>query len=632
MTKVELENLLAIALQELGIKSVKAEVLVPENSGHGDYATNVALRLASQLKKMPMDIALQVKSILEREKKQSESKSDNHNTHQKHQTKSAGIGKNSVLQDIEKIEVVPPGFINVYLTEANLITQMGELLKSGRAYGTAQKPTGQKIMVEFAHPNTHKAFHIGHLRNISTGEAIVRLLEAVGYTVIRANYQGDVGMHIAKALYALLENSKFKTQVSNISKKDIRAKVDFLGAAYAAGSQAFEADEAAKATIKDINALIYVSAQRFAKERGVDPGSTDYMSLVKNHRYPVEKVYQLWNATRQWSLNYFDIVYSRVGSKYQRFYFESECLSGVDLAKQAVVQGVLSHSEGAIIFDGKKHSLDTRVFVNNLGLPTYEGKELALSKMETTEFGILSKIIHVVGPEQSSFFQVTFKAEELLGFVPAGVQKHLAYGFVRLKHGKMSSRTGQVILGEWLLDEAKKEVQKILDQSINKYSKQQQSDIAERAAVAAVKYSFLKVATTSDIAFDFAESVNIHGDSGPYLMYTYARCQSVLKKAKIGPTFTKATAAKPIEPILNPEERQLARQLVYFPDIVRAAAENYAPSTICSYLFDLAQLFNTFYAKHTILESELRLTLTSAVAQVLRNGLYLLGIETVEKM
>ncbi len=661
MIKDEIKSLLNQVLAEIGACGIAVEITVPENSVHGDYTTNVALRLAGQLKKSPMDIALQVKEALEREKKLFESKHSDHNIYQEHQKESAVIVNNAVLQDIERIEIVPPGFINLFWSEAKLSSELSQLLDLGKSYGTVRKSIGQKIMVEFAHPNTHKAFHIGHLRNITTGEASVRLLEATGHEVIRANYQGDVGMHIAKALYGLLENSEIgpkfqkfyslsdpassagesrsvrKSSRLHSDDKLITERVDLLGQAYAVGSKAFEENEEAKAIIKDINALIYASAQKFAKERGRDPGSIDYLSLVANHRYPVEQIYQLWKATRQWSLDYFDIVYSRVDSKYQRFYFESECLSGVDLSRQAVVQGVLQQSEGAIIFDGKRYGLDTRVFVNNLGLPTYEGKELALAKMETTEFGKLTRIIHVVGPEQASFFQVSFKVEELLGFVPPGVQKHLIYGFVRLKHGKMSSRTGKVILGEWLLDEAKKEVQKILDQSIKKYPKKQQNDIAEKAAIAAVKYAFLKVTTTSDIAFDFAESVNIHGDSGPYLQYTYARCKSVLRKSHL----SDLSNLSDLE--MNTEERRLARQLIYFPEIVADAAANYAPSTLCTYLFDLAQMFNTFYAKHPILvkvgsqslahgQANLRLALTGAVAQVLGNGLYLLGIETVEEM
>lgn len=671
--KQQVQQLLEHALVGMGITDTVPVVDVPENPEHGDYTTNIAMLLSKRLGQSPVKIALDLKNAI-----------------RKDQTLSyAGI--------IDHVEIAGPGFLNIYLSEASLINQLGEVLKNKKTYGFVTKSsfsegtpaslklktgtktgskitgkisgdlsagtvstTGQKqgknlrktaadknterqnasdmhnvpqdfipekakkrIMVEFAHPNTHKAFHIGHLRNITTGESIVRLFESQGHQVFRGNYQGDVGMHIAKALYALLELPPYKEQRQKVT--GIHQRVEFLGKAYAAGSAMFEQDPNAQAFIKDLNALIYASAQRFAREEGRDPGTTDYVALVQNHRYPIETVYTLWKKTRQWSLDYFETVYKRVYTHYDRLFFESECLSGVDRAKDAVQKGVLAESEGAIIFDGKSHGTDTRVFVNNLGLPTYEGKELALAAMETSEFGALDRLIHVVGPEQKSFFAVTFKVEELLGMVKPGMQHHLVYGWVRLKHGKMSSRLGNVILGEWLLDEAKKSIYKILEKSASTYSQEQKDDIAEKAAIAAVKYSFLRVGISSDIAFDLEASVSFDGDSGPYLQYTYARCKSVLRKANSeGGTVDHYQ--------LNPEERTLVRFILQFPDVVRDAAAAFAPNAICTYLFHLAQQFNLFYAKHPIVGNDLRLGLTSATAQTMKNGLSLLGIETMEQM
>jgi arginyl-tRNA synthetase len=270
------------------------------------------------------------------------------------------------------------------------------------------------------------------------------------------------------------------------------------------------------------------------------------------------------------------------------------------------------------------------VFVNSLGLPTYEAKELALSRMESTEFGTLSRIIHCVGPEQASFFIVTFKAEELMGYVPPGVQYHLAYGWVRLKHGKMSSRSGNVVLGEWLLNEAKASIYEILKQNESKYTKEEQDEIAEKGAVAAVKYAFLKVSTGQEIAFDLKESVSFDGDSGPYLLYSYARCKSVLRKAQSNGDQVSATATGTTG--MNTEERALARHIHFFPEVVRAAATDLSPNVLCTYLFTLAQTFNVFYQKHTIVGEPQRIALTGATAQALHNGLHLLGIATVERM
>jgi arginyl-tRNA synthetase len=234
----------------------------------------------------------------------------------------------------------------------------------------------------------------------------------------------------------------------------------------------------------------------------------------------------------------------------------------------------------------------------------------------------------MTGNEQSEYFKVMLAA--LLEINPdlAAKTRHLPFGMVRLTTGKMSSRTGDVITADWLIGEAQKRIYTILDSNKTNYSTKEKDDIAQKAAVAAIKYSMLRVNAISDIAFDIEASVSFEGDSGPYLQYTYARAKSVLRKSDKG----QGTVDKNSKVALNPEERILARQLMQFPDVVAEAATNFAPNTICTYLFHLAQEFNLFYAKHPIIGNDLRLTLTAATAQVIKNGLYLLGIETMEKM
>lgn len=647
-------------LKDLGVTGVTPEIVQSPDPEHGEYSTNIAMRLSKQLKKSPMDIALQVKEVISEQKTENRCESGNQKIGKQDQKKSEKKTGKSKLQDsklsetekaqvlsaIDRVEIVPPGFLNVFLTPFYLSNHVTKVLKDAERYGRRPKQTPlpltieesvntglNTVMVEFAHPNTHKAFHIGHLRNITTGESIVRLMEAAGYETIRANYQGDVGMHIAKALYGLLELSPYKDTWKQIT--GVKDRVEFLGKAYAAGSTAFEEDEQAKETIKDYNYLVYAAAERHSAERGLPKASTDYLFFVKGDKSRVDEVYEVWKETRQWSLDYFEHIYHRVGSRFDRYYFESECLSGVDKALDAVKRGILEESDGAVILNGEPYSLDTRVFVNSLGLPTYEGKELALSTIQTKEYDNLRHIIHCVGPEQSSFFAATFKAEELMGIVKPGVQYHLVYGWVRLKHGKMSSRTGQVVLGEWLLDEAKRSIYEILDKNRSDYPQNERDEIAEKAAVAAVKYAFLKVSTNQEIAFDLKESVAFDGDSGPYLLYTYARCKSVLRKATSASSSDLSHLSDLSSLGMNPEEKQITRLIAFYPEVVADAATNLAPNTLCSYLFRLAQAFNLFYQKYTILgaqEAPQRLALTAATAQVLKNGLNLLGIETVERM
>ncbi|MDP3998904.1 MAG: arginine--tRNA ligase [bacterium] len=617
MIKEQIAADLKKVLKTVGFDHLEVSFEHPAQESHGDYSTNVVLILWGKRKKEewesegfknPLDLAKKI----------------------------ADCYKSERPSYLEKIEVAPPGFINFWLAQDFLVDQVDQILREKDKFGHSTLKKRQKVMVEFAHPNPLKAFHIGHLRNITLGESIVRLLQAWGYDVVRANYQGDVGMHIAKAIYALLHVAPLKDDVLKV--KSVPKRVEFLGKAYTVGSLAFEEDEGAQEAIKDINYLVYASAEKFQKNKVVKSGSTDYLKFVHGRPEEVERVFELWKKTRQWSLDYFETIYKRVYSHFDRYYFESECLACVDLIKEAIEKRILEKHDGAVIFNGKKYDLDTRVFINSLGLPTYEAKELALAEKEFSEFGNLTRVIHVVGPEQSSFFKVTFKVEELLK--PdryKGKQYHLSYGWVRLKQGKMSSRTGNVVLGEWVLDETKREIK-------NQFPEMSE-ETAEMVAVGAVKYSMLKVSTTSEIAFSLEESISLEGNSGPYLQYAYVRTQSILAKLKTT-VEGKTSRRRPKTPdkflipsnfIINPEELSLLRTIYKFPEVAKGAAAGYAPNLICSYLFDLAQKFNLFYQKHPVLKAEgelrgFRLSLTVAAGQVIKNGLDLLGISVPEKM
>lgn len=465
------------------------------------------------------------------------------------------------------------------------------ILKNKENYGRGK--VKEKIIVEFAHPNTHKLFHIGHLRNITVGETLSRILEFSGSKVIRANYQGDVGLHIAKCLYGI--KLKGMKKFSSLDEK-----IRFLGGAYAKGSSLYEEDESARSEIIEINRKLYEK----------DP-----------------KIMKLWKETRKWSLEYFDRIYKRLYTNFDRLYFESEvAASGLKIAKQALKKGVLIKSEGAMIFDGEKHGMDKRVFVNQLGFPTYEAKELALAELEFSEFGKIDKCVHVAGPEQTSFFAGTLKVQEQLNPKKfGGKQFHLVYGWVNLKEGKMSSRLGKIIEGEWLLDELKKEV---LEQYLNKqkYNEKAKSDIAEAIAIAAAKYYMLKIEPIKDILFDTTQAISFEGDTGPYLQYTYARARSILQKSRKKPS-------KKI--IFENDEISIIKKISEFPWIIKKSAHEMKPNYLAKYLFELATLFNEFYhAKHVVgaeREEEL-LVLVSCVAIVLRTGLGLLGIKPLEKM
>jgi len=601
--KYQLQRALAkAAFKVAGVKMEPEEIVIehPENMEFGDYASNLVLILLSKIKTKSKTIKI-------------DQLADDF----------AKFLNQQNLDFIDKVSV-KNNFLNISIKFDYLITSLKQVINDSDNYGWGLGLKGKKILVEYAHPNTHKAFHIGHLRNITTGESLVRILEAGGAKVIRANYEGDVGMHIAKCIYGILLSKDYLKLLNNI--KTVQKKIDFLSSSYVKGNQAYETNKQANAAIKDINYLIYAAAQEYQEKKfGRKPGSTDYLKFVKGKAVEVEKVYDLWLKTRQWSLDYFETIYQRVDTKFDRYYFESECLAGIDESLKALKKGVLTKSKGAVVFKGEPYGLDTRVFINSKGLPTYEGKELALAPVQFSEHGHLDKLIHVVAPEHKSFFAVTFKVEELLG-IQKDQQYHLAYGWVRLKKGKMSSRQGNIILGEWLLDEAKKRIKKSFKTLDDK--------TAEMIAVGAVKYSFLKQGIGKDMAFDFEESISLSGDSGPYLQYTYARCQSVLARAKVKDFF--GFDLKNLK--LGLEEELLLRTCYIFPEIVAQAGEQYAPSLIGNFLHDLAQKYNTFYNKYKILKAEskdklyFRLLLTAVTAQIIKNGLYLLGIKAPEEM
>lgn len=561
-----IQKILQSAVEKAGYDSYEARVSQPSQKGFGDYSSPIALKIAKKEKLNPMDIAQK-------------------------------IVENVVKNDIAIFEIAKPGFINARVAESEKILFLTSILKDSLVYEPHSLGKEKKIMVEYAHPNTHKLFHIGHLRNITTGEVIARMFEAVGNTVVRVNYQGDVGLHIAKCLWRVKQITDKKGR-EFLREMDIKDKISFLGKSYAEGNSAYENEEEKKQEIISINRMIY-------QQNG------DILSL--------------WKETREWSLTYFNEIYQLLGTSYDKLYFESQFADrSLQIVQEAVQNGILEKSDGAIVLKGDSHGVDTRVFVNNLGFPTYEGKELGLAEKEFTDFGTLDKCIHVVAGEQTSFFKTTFKTQELINPEKYhGKQLHIIYGWVDVKGQKMSSRKGNIVEGTWLIQQVQEEIEKEFGSK---------SETALKLAIASIKYMFLKNGLQTDIAFDLSEAISIKGNSGPYLLYTYVRCLSILNK------FDGELHNVDGKEAVKAEENALLSHLIHYPEIVEEAAKGFAPNYICSYLYELAQTYNVFYQKLQILSCEgeqtkqFRLALTKAVSLILKKGLYLLGIETVEKM
>ncbi|MEI7579861.1 MAG: arginine--tRNA ligase [bacterium] len=585
----------------------------PKDRTKGDYSTNYAMQQAKKQGKNPLEIAIELANKLKTDPEFGDY--------------------------FEKIEAVRPGFINFSLKKAKVLVLLADQINTDNGTKYQEILAGKRISFEFAHPNPFKAFHIGHLRNIILGESIIRILEEVGAEVIRVNYQGDVGMHIAKSIWGILTLEKNQgIKMIDFENKNPKEKVGFLGKAYAQGATAYNENLAAKAEILCINALVYTAGQEIEEKKYQTKLKTDYKKLIPaDNKYDLKQIEKIWLTGRAWSLDYLrSNIYTRVYSHFVREYMESETMKlaedNISLAKDA---GILSESQGALIFAGEKYGLDTQVFVNSLGLPTYQGKELGLAPLEFGDHGTIDLSIHNVAVEQITFFKVTFKVKELLNPTKyQGKMYHNAYEFVGLKRGKMSSRTGNVVLAEDILDEAHQKIYQILKDRKG-FTDSEKQKIAEKVAIGAVKYSFLNISPFSYLAFDLETSLNFEGNSGPYLQYSFARANKLVKDAENQNVSTEKADLGYLE---SAEEIALAKQLISFPEAVIEAAKALSPNVITNFLFELAQLFNAFYKTNRILKEEnlnkqlARIELTRLTKNKLEKGLNLLGIKTVEKM
>ena len=539
--------------------------------------------------------------------------------------------KNKILSEdmIDRIEVVKPGFINFYLNKNYLLSELDRIVKEEKEYGKLKLWQGQKIVVEYTDPNPFKEFHIGHLYSNTVGESLTRLFESMGAEVKRADYFGDVGMHVAKSLWGLRQKmSRENTQLATLKVKTLKERIKYLGQAYAKGATAYEEDNKAKNEIKNINYLVYISAQNYMREKYNWEPQVNYKKYVQYKESELKEISEFYQIGREWSLSYFEEIYQRLGTKFDFYYPESISGEyGFKVVKEFAK--VFQKSEGAIIFDGEKYGLHKRVFINSLGLPTYEAKELGLSIKKYEDYQYDKSVI-VTGNEINEYFKVLLK---VLGEIKADLAKkttHIGHGMVRLPEGKMSSRTGKIKTGEWLIEEGKLKALELINS--DEFTDTDKEKLGEIVGIGAVKYALLKHGVGHDIEFDFKTSVSLEGNSGPYLQYTYARTRSVLRKVK---DYKSKVLINKLE--LNDQEISILRTIYKFSEVVTDSAESYSPNLICNFLFDLAQKYNSFYNDYPIIKSDkdikqFRLLLTVAVSQIIKNGLYLLGIKVPERM
>lgn len=537
-----------------------------DKNTEADYFSNVALVVSKQIGKAPQAVAEQLLVELE--------------------------GK---IDKVDKIEIAGPGFLNFYLNRDFFTEKITTVLKKGEEWGKNDSWSGKKVIVEYTDPNPFKEFHIGHLFTNAVGESIARLFMMNGADTKRVNYQGDVGMHVAYAIWGI-------GKIKDMAHKDeaVYLTPQTLGKAYAFGAKAYKEDEVAIQEIKTINKKIYDRSD--------------------------EEINKLYDLGRKISLEYFETIYEKVGTKFDEYFFESE--TG-PIGKELVLAkpNVFVDSDGAKVFKGEEYGLHTRVFLNKEGLPTYEAKELALAKLKEDRLGTYDHSVISTANEINEYFKVLLKAMSFVYPELSTKTEHIGHGMVRLSTGKMSSRTGDVVSAVDFINEVTAAVAEKIQDSRNVTA---EIELTKDIAIAAIKYATLRGSIAQNSIFDKEKALSFEGDSGPYLQYTHARICSVLTKA------TEAGVSANVK--LPPAMPYAIEKIIYqFPDVIATALEERAPHKVTTYLTELASEFNSFYAQEKIADASdefapYKVAIANAVRITLKNGLWTLGIKAPEAM
>lgn len=512
--------------------------------------------------------------------------------------KQAGINPRELAEKIAskitdfETEVAGPGFINFKLKRDFFSEKITQINEQAHKWGSNDSWQGKVVVIEYTSPNLFKPLHIGNLVGNIIGESVSRLFEMSNATVKRFNYPSDIGLTVAKGVWGLKQTGK--------DPADIAA----LGEAYRIGNEAYEAAGPEAEEIKHINKALYEDS---------DPE----LSALRAQGIATSK-------------QRLDELLTVLGTKFDYEITESMVSNPGTEIVTAHLGSIFEESGGAIIYKGEKVGLHTRVFINSKGLPTYEAKDIGHFKLKAEAEPAWDISIIVTGNEQAEYFKVVFAAlRELFPEIQHKQLEHIPTGFLTLTTGKMSSRKGNVLTGESLLED----MQLAAKDKAAESRTDNLSTLTEQVAVAALKYQILKHGVGSNIIFDKEKALSFEGDSGPYLQYTNARIHSVLEKAAAaGITY------EHLDNVTAPETPYTLEKLVYrFPEVIEAALAERAPHKVVTFLTELAGEFNTFYAHEVIADptdvhAPYKAALTQAVGQTLKNGLWVLGIEAPERM
>lgn len=507
------------------------------------------------------------------------------------------LKKDLALQSyFSDIKAVGP-YLNFFIFSEYLAREVIEEIKKAKdRYGVNDSGGRKKIMIEYSNGNTHKEYHVGHLRNISYGDAVNRLLAANGYESIPVSYINDFGIHVAKTIWNWQRD---KTYAERPEPKGY-----LLGRCYAKASQAL-ADN--------------------------PEGKVEVTSIMKEIESRQGENYRLWEKTRQWSIAYFDSIYKELGVKFIKIFYESEVIdAGLVLVEELKKKEILRPSEGAIIADLTKYNLGILPIIRSDGTALYPVGDLALASEKFNQYG-LDESIYVVDVRQSLYLEQLFKILELMGYQQKLV--HLTYDFVTLPDGMMSSRTGNVITYQELRDRI---LTKLTDETAkrhNDWAKPRVVRVATDLMISTIKFEMLKVSADKVITFNLEESLRFDGYTACYLQYGYARLKSIIRKSGFNLFFGQPD----LKELKEKKEKELLFKISKYPEVIASAGRKYNPSELTKYLFELVQLFNDYYHEINILKAaprlkKARLALIKAVAQVLGNGFRILGLKILEEM
>lgn len=599
-------NLEAAIEQVYGVKTEAIVTIAPEDTG-ADFASNVAMQLAKLVHKAPVAIANELKDAF-----------------------LAGAGANGATW---QIEIAGPGFMNFISPDEYFYEKVADFAV-GQENLTKNiswdEYDGKTVVCEFSDPNPFKVLHVGHLYTSMVGDAISRILEMAGAKVVRANFGGDVGLHVGKTIWALLHHEAARLGSCD-AQPDSSAKfeeflegltIEKIAKAYVEGTRAYEENERAKAEITEINRMVYeIALKEFGDAREypeyeIESGSEDATSAIDG-----EKVRATYLRGRELSYQYFKDFYARIGVKFDRYYPESTvAVRGLREVRQGLDRGVYEESNGAVVYKGEKFGLHTRVFINQNGLPTYEAKDVGLIFTKWDDYHFDESVV-ITGNDIIEYMKVVLASvSEMAPKLPERT-RHLTHGQVKLPgNEKMSSRKGNFLKAVDVIEMVKNELAATSKQPAD-----------EKVVLAALRYAFLKYKMGGDIIFDPKESVVMTGNSGVYLLYSAVRAKKVLAKIASSQAISASAVSKADVSFV----RKLSKKIVQYQDVLQEAVAEKAPNKICAYLFELAQEFSRFYENVKVAgsENEAKLVIVvRAYVNVMEHGLGLLGIEVPEEM